>query len=129
MPLGKAEIQEFIPPGKIELIEEPQPHSSSLILLRADCEAQIKGFPDAKYKKFPSLPAAEQFLNGAAPSHTDEASSSDVKGKKRSFGPEIQDVSGWDIVYSDGACKGNGKAGSVAGIGVWWGSNDPRQVI
>ncbi|KAJ8487093.1 hypothetical protein ONZ51_g4401 [Trametes cubensis] len=25
------------------------------------------------------------------------------------------------IVYSDGACKGNGQPGSVAGIGVWWG--------
>ncbi|KAI0330691.1 ribonuclease H-like protein [Cubamyces sp. BRFM 1775] len=25
------------------------------------------------------------------------------------------------IVYSDGACKGNGQPGSIAGIGVWWG--------
>ncbi|TBU44551.1 Caulimovirus viroplasmin-domain-containing protein [Dichomitus squalens] len=38
----------------------------------------------------------------------------------------IQDESGWDVVYSDGACKGNGKPGSVAGIGVWWGRDDPR---
>ncbi len=38
----------------------------------------------------------------------------------------IADESGWDVVYSDGACKGNGKVGSVAGIGVWWGANDPR---
>jgi ribonuclease HI len=34
----------------------------------------------------------------------------------------------YDVVYTDGACKGNGKAGSVAGIGVWWGRNDPRLV-
>ena len=39
---------------------------------------------------------------------------------------KIQDESGWEVVYSDGACKGNGKAGSVAGIGVWWGRDDPR---
>lgn len=31
-----------------------------------------------------------------------------------------------DIVYSDGACKGNGARGAIAGIGVWWGHNDPR---
>ncbi|RDX43197.1 hypothetical protein OH76DRAFT_1237821 [Lentinus brumalis] len=40
----------------------------------------------------------------------------------------IADESGWDVVYSDGACKGNGKVGSVAGIGVWWGANDPRNL-
>jgi ribonuclease HI len=28
-----------------------------------------------------------------------------------------------DIVYCDGACKGNGQQGAVAGIGVWWGEN------
>ena len=38
----------------------------------------------------------------------------------------IQDESGWDVVYSDGACKGNGKIGSIAGVGVWWGRDDPR---
>jgi ribonuclease HI len=31
-----------------------------------------------------------------------------------------------DVVYTDGACSRNGQAGSVAGIGVWWGPNDPR---
>jgi ribonuclease HI len=33
---------------------------------------------------------------------------------------------GYDVVYSDGACKGNGQVVSVAGVGVWWGWNDPR---
>ncbi|PIL28019.1 hypothetical protein GSI_09870 [Ganoderma sinense ZZ0214-1] len=40
----------------------------------------------------------------------------------------IEDESGWDVVYSDGACKGNGKPRSVAGIGVWWGSDDVRNI-
>jgi len=31
-----------------------------------------------------------------------------------------------DIVYSDGACRANGTANAVGGIGVWWGPNDPR---
>ncbi|TFK63966.1 ribonuclease H-like protein, partial [Pluteus cervinus] len=38
------------------------------------------------------------------------------------------DEVGWDVVYSDGACKGNGRPGSVAGIGVWWGHDDPRNL-
>lgn len=33
-----------------------------------------------------------------------------------------------EIVYSDGACKGNGGRNAVAGIGVWWGPNDPRNL-
>lgn len=41
----------------------------------------------------------------------------------------IEDESGWDVVYSDGACKGNGKVGSIAGVGVWWGHNDARFVV
>jgi ribonuclease HI len=39
---------------------------------------------------------------------------------------EIEDESGWDVVFCDGACKGNGQKGSYAGIGVWWGHADPR---
>ncbi len=45
------------------------------------------------------------------------------------FGIEVRDTTGWDVVYSDGACKGNGKTGSVAGIGIWWGPNDERLVV
>ncbi|THH08974.1 hypothetical protein EW145_g2335 [Phellinidium pouzarii] len=38
------------------------------------------------------------------------------------------DEEGCDVVYSDGACKGNGHVGCVAGIGVWWGHDDPRNI-
>lgn len=56
------------------------------------------------------------------------------KGKKRTFAEmqtpllifEINDSVEPLVVYCDGACKGNGKVGSVAGIGVWWGHNDSR---
>lgn len=33
-----------------------------------------------------------------------------------------------DVVYTDGACAGNGQHGSVAGIGVWWGVDDSRNL-
>ena len=32
------------------------------------------------------------------------------------------------VVYTDGACSNNGHANAKAGIGVWWGDNDPRNV-
>lgn len=32
------------------------------------------------------------------------------------------------VVYTDGSCKRNGKADSVAGIGVFFGEDDPRNV-
>ncbi|KAL0066624.1 hypothetical protein AAF712_006428 [Marasmius tenuissimus] len=32
------------------------------------------------------------------------------------------------VVYCDGACKGNGQDGSVAGIGVWWAHDDKRNL-
>lgn len=79
---------------------------------------------------------AENFVNGlttADPSTSNTSTGQNAsnmpaveKGKKRAVSPNVEDESGWDVVYSDGACKGNGKAGSVAGVGVWWGANDPR---
>ncbi|KAI6007548.1 ribonuclease H-like domain-containing protein [Pisolithus orientalis] len=38
------------------------------------------------------------------------------------------DAKEFNVVYCDGACKGNGQDGSIAGIGVWWGRNDPRNL-
>lgn len=97
---------------------------------RADCEDQVKGFPKARFKKFASFEEAQYFALGILPpeaSDTASTSSSvtDGKTKKRFRSPDIHE-SEWAVVYSDGACKGNGKLGSVAGIGVWWGPDDPR---
>jgi len=101
------------------------------LLGRKECEAQIKGFPHARFQKFPTRHEAEAFVAGAFSSDSSAAqtATSVNKGKKRDFRPEVHDVTGWDIVYSDGACKGNGKAGSVAGVGVWWGRDDPRYLF
>ncbi|TFK46597.1 ribonuclease H-like protein [Heliocybe sulcata] len=41
---------------------------------------------------------------------------------------EGEDEAGWDVVYTDGACRSNGQVGALAGIGVWWGYNDPRNL-
>ncbi|KAH9486418.1 Ribonuclease H1 [Psilocybe cubensis] len=105
-----------------------------------ECKAQINEFPGAEHKKFSTLAEAEGFISEDSPSSSNaEAGPSNIttshapgdstsKKRELDFGPQVDDVTGWDVVYSDGACKGNGKEGSYAGVGVWWGHNDPRNI-
>ncbi|KAJ3895750.1 ribonuclease H-like domain-containing protein [Lentinula edodes] len=118
---------------------------------RDECEEQVKGYPGAKYQKFVSKAQAEDYMGSVevssetvqpvrASNDTDSKSkpvkSIPSKGKKRTFAEmqtpplifEINDSVEPLVVYCDGACKGNGKVGSVAGIGVWWGHNDSRNL-
>lgn len=37
-----------------------------------------------------------------------------------------QEPRDWTSVYTDGACRGNGRTGSVAGSGVWFGDGHPK---
>lgn len=114
----------------------------------------MKGVAGAKFKKFRTRAEAEAYvgLRGPLPGSrvpvtveqiTAPAGSSGAtsgSGNRSSVPAAVARIAapagyggafeadevGWDVVYSDGACKGNGKHGSVAGIGVWWGNNDPR---
>ena len=70
------------------------------------CRAEIHKKP--KYKKFDTREEAEVF-------HRE--------------GPFKSAQGEFDItVYTDGACKKNGKAGAVAGYGIYFGENNPRNV-
>ncbi|KAI5120448.1 hypothetical protein M0805_008495 [Coniferiporia weirii] len=101
-----------------------------------DCDAQVRGFAGAKYKKFPSLREARAYIDmPASPSESSSTRSSAgpvtkaaMSHSTRNTAVASKEEEGWDVVYSDGACKGNGKTGSVAGIGVWWGHDDPRNL-
>ena len=118
----------------------------SLTATRADCEAQVKGFTGALYKKLSTEAEANEFM--AARSSAARASPSRVVVPVASTSrapvlpePTVparivhtahstpEDERDCDTVYCDGACKGNGQVGSIAGIGVWWGHGDPRYVL
>jgi len=111
-------------------------HNPGVYTTWDECEQQVKGFPGAKYKKFTNAAEAEAFAGATDdvssilpdPRPNPPSNSVEHKGKNRASSPIVDDESGWDVVYSDGACKGNGKAGSVAGIGVWWGTHDDRNI-
>jgi len=72
-----------------------------------DCEKQVKGYKGAKYKKFKTKKEALDFLNLGL-----------IKEQKNNI---LE-------VYTDGSCLNNGKEGSKAGIGIYFGENDERNV-
>ncbi|KAM6498561.1 Ribonuclease H-like domain containing protein [Amanita muscaria] len=90
-----------------------------------ECEKQVKGFPGARYRKCVSSVEAAAYIEGhdVASATASDMPSTHTGNKRALSGIEDQDV-----VYCDGACKGNGKAGAVAGIGVWWDHDDPRNI-
>ncbi|KAG6874387.1 hypothetical protein C0995_015123 [Termitomyces sp. Mi166 len=123
---------------------------TGVFLTWEDCEKQTKGYPGAKYQGFTNAADAEAFVSGTLSSSAPKSSSSgtlnarvkkssasltssssgvsNAKGKKRAMPRDVADESEYDVVYCDGACKGNGQEGSIAGVGVWWEENDPRNI-
>ncbi|PCH37675.1 ribonuclease H-like protein [Wolfiporia cocos MD-104 SS10] len=120
-----------------------------------ECVLHTSGFPGARYKKFHNARDAEAYVASFAPQGSSSVPPAPVSvpapvvaatsrrsppspkrqharasgSRTRGLAADrIKDESGWTVVFSDGACKGNGRAGSVAGIGVWWGHDDPRNL-
>jgi len=70
------------------------------------CKREIHKKP--KYKKFGTRAEAEAF---------------------HEKGPYAAPATEFDlIVYTDGSCRSNGRAGAIGGIGIYFGPNDPRNV-
>jgi len=73
-----------------------------------ECKKSIHKFKGAQYKSFNSLKEAQKYLEKI------------VEGKK-----EVTEAL---YVYTDGACKNNGKENATAAIGVYFSENDSRNV-
>jgi ribonuclease HI len=69
----------------------------------AECQIHIKNYKNPKFKKFSTKEEAETFIKD-------------------------NDVICDYYVYTDGACTGNGKPHAKAGMGIYFGDNDPRNV-
>ena len=83
------------------------------------CKKQIDGFSNPVYKKFNNQKDAEDFVKNGYGSNSilQYFTTKDIQ----EFIPEIS-------VYTDGACVNNGKPSAQAGIGVYFGENDSRNV-
>lgn len=100
------------------------------------CRAQVDGFKGAIFKKFPTEQEAQEFLN--VKDHVHETAQQKQHGGdivvpvKSSMSnekePAVLEDKGQHIVYTDGASSNNGRSCAVAGYGVFWGDNDPRNL-
>ena len=75
-----------------------------------ECQEYVKGFKGAKYKKFTNEHDANLFMQ-----------ENQITEMKEHTEPEY-------YVYMDGACSKNGSVYAKAGIGIYFGENDPRNV-
>ncbi|ESO05691.1 hypothetical protein HELRODRAFT_156844 [Helobdella robusta] len=95
---------------------------------RAECEKQVKGFPNAKYKKFPTEAEANAFLNEAQTGSSKRPMQSDSQSNSKRIKLDTKDVEMKSgdrvVVYTDGCCHNNGKCNARAGLGVFWGTSD-----
>jgi ribonuclease HI len=79
-----------------------------------DCNNSVKGYKNALYKKFDTKEEATDF----------------IQSNEQKMTP-ILDISEFITdyyVYTDGACSNNGKENALAGIGIFFGIDDTRNV-
>jgi hypothetical protein len=143
MRFAKAAFLESIGPGQFHLHILSYYHSTLLeyVVPRGECENQVKvsfvitvcvpaptlnallqAFAGAAYKKFPTLAGAEAFMGSTTPLVS--VSRPEERVPSSSFPASSHDGE-WKEIFTDGACRGNGQANSVAGVGVWFGDNHP----
>ena len=80
-----------------------------------ECQRSVIGFPGARFKKFETKEEAEAFIGLKESIKTEEK--------------EEKSVASSDYyVYTDGGCSNNGKRNAEAGIGIFFGVGDPRNV-
>ena len=88
-----------------------------------DCNNSVKGYKNALYKKFDTKEEADNFIkvnetNNKIQNHNIIINSKDENSV---FNPDY-------YVYTDGACSNNGKDNALAGIGIFFGINDNRNI-
>lgn len=75
-----------------------------------ECQMSIKGFKQARFKKFDTREEASQFI-------TENNSNQCIIDNNVDY-----------YVYTDGSCYNNGNDNAKAGIGIYFGENDSRNV-
>jgi ribonuclease HI len=97
-------------------------------VIRGECEKQVKGFRGALHKSFTSQSQALIWLEG-------EPKKNDPQNNQKSvdYIPQIELIQDENLdlytpVWTDGSALGNSRTStsSVAGIGVFFGDNDPK---
>lgn len=95
-----------------------------------ECEAQIKGFSGAKFKKFTTRTEAESFARGETLKPTPlsaywQTNTTIPDSKAVTEAPGSHDIL---HIYTDGSCLHNGTKRARAGVGVYFAEGDPRNL-
>ena len=114
-------------------------------LQKPECESNVKGFPDARYKKFPTRTAAEEFCeqnkHKNAPNRPSKSGSKSAirpPSQKPKFEKTLVPFECLDrtadgyllnanryVVYTDGASSENQRKDSGgSGCGIYWGGEE-----
>jgi len=86
-----------------------------------DCNNSVKGFKNALYKKFDTKEEADNFITINNKINDDIITIKTQKENAVEFNPDY-------YVYTDGACSNNGKDNALAGIGIFFGVDDIRNL-
>ncbi|KAF2688771.1 ribonuclease H-like protein [Lentithecium fluviatile CBS 122367] len=137
-------------PGKKKFYGVQIGHVPGVYTDYASVLEQVTGFKGGKQKSFMTREEAQNYVDEGRRLATAASTPISLKGhlnsailsadtseksfkkQKKNDGsaavPETNDSyePGPLIIYTDGAAKGNGKLGAVAGIGIWFGPDDPR---
>nr|CAG8581856.1 5046_t:CDS:2 [Entrophospora candida]CAG8589968.1 12476_t:CDS:2 [Entrophospora candida] len=100
-----------------------------------ECKKQTDKFPNAKYKKFFTHQDACTFLQGIDFKIGKDLAIKISNANMPSENSLIEFLPNLDfpkphnlVVWTDGSSRNNGKHNARAGIGVYWGDNDPRNL-
>ncbi|KAM3077409.1 hypothetical protein ACMFMG_006754 [Clarireedia jacksonii] len=99
----------------------------------ADAQEQIDGVKGPKYKKFATREEAQAFVDNGGPA---EKVVKKRKVEKKEKGEKVEkeieppeEIKADTVrVWTDGSSRGNGRQGAKAGVGVWFGVNDERNL-
>jgi ribonuclease HI len=88
-----------------------------------DCNNSVKGYKNALYKKFDTKEEADNFIKINEKNIQDTNNNIIINSKDDNsvFNPDY-------YVYTDGACSNNGRDNALAGIGIFFGIDDNRNI-
>lgn len=83
-------------------------------------EPELSGVPD-HYSK-------PEFSLGMRPIKTEYSGYAQMLDHDQYANASASKSDGWTVIWTDGSARGNGQEGAMAGIGVWFGRGDPRNL-
>ncbi|AET72979.1 ribonuclease H [Phaeocystis globosa virus 12T] len=98
-------------------------HKTGIFITWNDCKEQVLGYKNAAYKRFETKEEAENYIESfiVKPVNDETPVNLPIPVERNMFEVDY-------YVYTDGSCHSNGYPNAKAGIGIFFGINDERNV-